>query len=330
MEEKYQELKTLGRSENEAIGAVISEFGNVEELFAEMGMAQEVPAPAPAPAPAFAPAPATAHTHEQCDTWPHLQLSQIQEIKQAWWASSKGIGFGTLLVLLGVAVMVALNDIFARFTLFAPDTSVEAFEWAYLDSAPIDSALLSMIAFFIFLVPAVGLFVFYGIKISRYQFLEKGEFYLDKGLRPSLEAEFKQVQETSTIKIVAGTVLCVGSVLVMFIISTFMLYGVGVSIMLALIGIAVYLFITGGMQRDIYDRFLRKGEYEPKNMKLELIMNTIASVYWPLIVVVYLVWSFMWSAWGISWIIWPIAGLLFGALSAILRIVVKGHKENAA
>jgi hypothetical protein len=313
MEEKYQELKTLGRSENEAIGAVISEFGNVEELFAEMGMAQEAPAPASV----------TAHTHEQCDMWPHLQLSQIQEIKQAWWASSKGIGFGTLLVLLGVAVLVALNDILARFTLFVPDTLIEAFEWAHLDSA-----LLSMIAFFIFLVPAVGLFVFYGMKISRYQFLEKGEFYLDKGLRPSLEAESKQIQETSTIKIVAGVVMCVGSILVMFIISTFMLYGVGVSIMLALIGIAVYLFITGGMQRDIYDRLLRKGEYAPKNIKAERIIGAIASVYWPLMVLLYLLWSFLLNAWGTSWILWPIAGILFGVLSAILRIVVKGHKEN--
>ncbi|WP_339286944.1 permease prefix domain 1-containing protein [Paenibacillus sp. FSL E2-0201] len=30
MEEKYQELKHDGKSENEAIGVVISEFGNIE------------------------------------------------------------------------------------------------------------------------------------------------------------------------------------------------------------------------------------------------------------------------------------------------------------
>ncbi|KAA2299884.1 hypothetical protein FY526_27475, partial [Clostridioides difficile] len=34
MEDKYLELKREGKSENEAIGIVISEFGNIEELTA--------------------------------------------------------------------------------------------------------------------------------------------------------------------------------------------------------------------------------------------------------------------------------------------------------
>lgn len=36
MEDKYNELKSQGRSENEAIGIVISEFGNMEEIAAEL------------------------------------------------------------------------------------------------------------------------------------------------------------------------------------------------------------------------------------------------------------------------------------------------------
>ncbi|MEA5073363.1 MAG: permease prefix domain 1-containing protein, partial [Eubacterium aggregans] len=32
MEERYNELKAAGKSENEAIGTVISEFGNIDEL----------------------------------------------------------------------------------------------------------------------------------------------------------------------------------------------------------------------------------------------------------------------------------------------------------
>lgn len=38
MEEKYNELKNDGKSENEAIGIVISEFGNVDELISGMGI----------------------------------------------------------------------------------------------------------------------------------------------------------------------------------------------------------------------------------------------------------------------------------------------------
>lgn len=36
MEDKYYELKEAGKSENEAIGIVISEFGNIDELLSEL------------------------------------------------------------------------------------------------------------------------------------------------------------------------------------------------------------------------------------------------------------------------------------------------------
>ena len=37
MEDKYQELKAEGKTENEAIGTVIAEFGNMEELKDNLG-----------------------------------------------------------------------------------------------------------------------------------------------------------------------------------------------------------------------------------------------------------------------------------------------------
>ena len=42
MEDKYVELKAEGKSENEAIGIVISEFGNMEELIRELGIRGEI------------------------------------------------------------------------------------------------------------------------------------------------------------------------------------------------------------------------------------------------------------------------------------------------
>ena len=39
MEDKYTELKAEGKSENEAVGIVISEFGNLDELAADLGIA---------------------------------------------------------------------------------------------------------------------------------------------------------------------------------------------------------------------------------------------------------------------------------------------------
>lgn len=38
MEDKYRELKSQGKSENEAIGIVIAEFGNIEEIAEELNL----------------------------------------------------------------------------------------------------------------------------------------------------------------------------------------------------------------------------------------------------------------------------------------------------
>lgn len=45
MEEKYDTLRSQGRSEAEALGTVVAEFGSVSELLGELGQAMEVPTP---------------------------------------------------------------------------------------------------------------------------------------------------------------------------------------------------------------------------------------------------------------------------------------------
>ncbi|MCI7087906.1 MAG: permease prefix domain 1-containing protein [Lachnobacterium sp.] len=45
MEDKYTELKAEGKSENEAVGIVISEFGNLDELAADLGIASFMHSP---------------------------------------------------------------------------------------------------------------------------------------------------------------------------------------------------------------------------------------------------------------------------------------------
>ena len=43
MEDKYTELKNEGKSENEAVGTVIAEFGNLDELAEDLGIRSRLP-----------------------------------------------------------------------------------------------------------------------------------------------------------------------------------------------------------------------------------------------------------------------------------------------
>ena len=45
MEDKYNELISEGKSENEAVGTVISEFGNLDELAETLGLNRQSSAP---------------------------------------------------------------------------------------------------------------------------------------------------------------------------------------------------------------------------------------------------------------------------------------------
>ena len=45
----------------------------------------------------------------------------------------------------------------------------------------------------------------------------------------------------------------------------------------------------------------------------------VAGIYWPATVVIYLLWSFLFSAWDISWIIWPVAAVAFAIFATVRR-----------
>ena len=42
MEDKYNQLRSEGRTDNEAVGQVIAEFGNLDELAENLGISNEV------------------------------------------------------------------------------------------------------------------------------------------------------------------------------------------------------------------------------------------------------------------------------------------------
>ena len=61
------------------------------------------------------------------------------------------------------------------------------------------------------------------------------------------------------------------------------------------------------------------------NDKKEIIMERktikrIEAVYWPLITVGYLIYSFATKNWGKSWIVWPVASLLSAAVTNYMGV----------
>lgn len=134
------------------------------------------------------------------------------------------------------------------------------------------------------------------------------------------------------IKIIIGVVMCIVSVLPLILLGILdvrdeMLI-MAVALLLFLVGSAVFLFVLAGSQQSSMDILLKKGEYSMEARKRSKKAETIGSIYWPLIVLVYLYWSFTSGLWGFTWIIWPLAGLLFAAMVGVAGLISKEEKNE--
>lgn len=92
-----------------------------------------------------------------------------------------------------------------------------------------------------------------------------------------------------------------------------------VCVMLAIVAVAVALFVFIGTSTDAYKRIAR-GEVLVKEKNKKKIVERLSGLYWSLVLAVYFIWSFLGDSWGISWVVWPIAGVLSAVVNAILSL----------
>lgn len=292
MEDKYQELKNEGKSENEAIGKVISEFGNIDELLKEMGIWET-------------------DNNPHFDNRPFLLEDEAEEYVKKIRENGKFVGLGVSLILIGVSLMIFLYQITDNGSLF------KSFNANASDYIP-------MLALFIFIVPAIGLFVYSGVRMERFQYIEDGCFQLDPRLRTKLQEMYRDNSSTRNINIVFGVILCVLSPVSIFVGGIFSDSGAvyGVCFLLLMIAAAVNLFITTGTSSEGYKKILKIMEFSDTNKKQDRIIGTIASIVWPLAAVFYLISGICFDRWGENWIIFPVVGILFGIFSSVYKSIV--------
>ena len=89
MEEKYHALKDEGKSEHEAVGGVIANFGSIDEVIAELGIEPV----------------AEKQSEGLC-----LSHEEVYEYIEQTKKSSVWIGLGVWLILTGVAAMILINN----------------------------------------------------------------------------------------------------------------------------------------------------------------------------------------------------------------------------
>ncbi len=292
MEDKYNELKRQGKTENEAIGIVISEFGNIDELVSELGIS----------------------TNDGTPSQPLVTKEEVEQYLKVKKVMGIQIGIGTFLCILAPALLILLSVLVDSGVVFS--------------SLKGDAAYIpGLIVLFVLIATAVGIFIFSGMNFEQYKFMEEG-VQLPMGVAADLKKRHQAFNPTFYLCIVVGVCLCIISPVSLFL--TSMISGeaskYGVVILLIIVATAVFLFISSGTVRESYEKLLQIGDFAPKKKKEDKVIGAVAACVWPLAVAVFLFCGFVYNLWYIAWVVFPITGILFGMFSAVYSIVT--DKDN--
>ena len=185
---------------------------------------------------------------------------------------------------------------------------------------------LGCLFLFLCVVTAVALFVMNGIKLNNFRYYEEEEIETAYGVDGFARERRERFRGMHTRDMVLGIALCVGSVMPIF--AGLVLFGeedfamaVSTALLLVMIAVGVFLIVRCSIIWSSFQMLLQEGDYSIKEKIINKKNAPIAGVYWSVMVALYLGYSFITQRWDSSWIIWPIAGVCFGVLVGILRVV---------
>lgn len=182
--------------------------------------------------------------------------------------------------------------------------------------------LLGMVA------AAVAIFVSCGSKTGRFEYLEKEIFETEYGVTGMVKARKEQYRDTYDRGNLIGICLCVLSPIFLFLgMAVFsedsLCLVLCLCLTLALAGVGVLFLVTVGVPWASFEKLLQEGEYSREEKSRLPVTGAVSTAYWLIAVAVYLAWSFATDGWKTTWIVWPVAGVLFPAVLAVVRMFTR-------
>ncbi|MCR4902491.1 MAG: helix-turn-helix domain-containing protein [Butyrivibrio sp.] len=176
---------------------------------------------------------------------------------------------------------------------------------------------------------AVFIFIICGKKTEDYEFLEKTRIDTAYGVDGMVRARKAEFEKQHTLMIAIGVVLCIISAVPLIVASVIsesvseeIFGGIAiamVAVLLIMVAVGVNFIVRASTIMESYDKLLQLGEFTPKEKENTGTVGKVGGIYWPLVLAVYLGWSFWTMNWEMTWIIWPVSAILFGVVNGIVR-----------
>lgn len=192
------------------------------------------------------------------------------------------------------------------------------------------AAGIGLCVLLVLVAAAVAVFITCAAQVKAYAFLETEPFETAYGVTGMVRERRAAAAPEHTRGKVAGTVLCILSAVPLFIAVCLngpdLLYVAAVCLLLVLAGVGSALFVYGGVYQAAMDRLLEEGDYVRPRKRQNGVVGAISSIYWLTVTAAYLFWTFgpWWDAQPQdTWILWAVAGVLYGAVMALVRGIRK-------
>ena len=284
MEDKYNELKNSGKSENEAIGIVISDFGNLDELAETLGIK---------------------HALENKTDILQVTYEEAKKYIEDKIETAPKTALGVFLCIMSPVILLLLMG-FKE--LIMSDVKEELFVAVGL------AVLITMVA------TGVSYFIRFSSKLDRYEYLEENVFEIDYRTEQMVQGMITQDEQSYksavSISVVGYIISALPIILIALMFEIEGLNAISVAVTLTIVAFSTYNIINNGAINDACSVLLQKEEYSVKS-KSNKTLQTVSKVYWLVITAIYLAYSFITFDWSMSWIIWPVSGVLFAVVKII-------------
>ena len=318
MEDKYGELMAEGKTENEAVGQIISEFGNLNDLAEELGLEKEVKGSTEKKntEDTNASENKAEYTEETVYEQPEVEArvipaSEAEDFVKARSESSFKISLGVAICILSPLGPILAEMLFGN--------------------------LLDGIGFGLWITAVAGgviLIVFGGLADKKYRELRGEVCTLSMDATKYVADERAVYMRNYNLQMTIGVMLCALSWIPAAILGNINLKWIddlSGALFFISAAVGVMLIIYSAMRKNGYDKLLKlngegtfKATYEPdddKNVKyVSPAAEFFMSVYWPTFTCLYLILSFVTFKWGLTWIIWPVSGILYKPLKRALTV----------
>lgn len=188
----------------------------------------------------------------------------------------------------------------------------------------------------------VAVLILCGTRLEHYNFLEKEVFTLQYGVEGIVKKNKELFAKCYNINVAVGVVICIIGAVPLLISASVEADDFAMiccfALLLAMVAVAVFLFVRVGMIQDSFHKLLQSEGFTPEQKIASKKLAAFSGAYWCIVTIVFLVVYFYYKYYFFSekpmhhinlvlGMIWLVGGVLYAAIRIVLNDVV-GKKEK--